>query len=96
MLEEPDLPWMVGVIAGDVFAHGFAQAVIRRGGHLRVGLEDFHGDDDAAHEDLVVAKAVSMPRARPRGGHERADKAVAGPELTSATVTSGRGRSTVT
>jgi uncharacterized protein (DUF849 family) len=55
MMEGYDLPWMAGVIGGDVLADGFAQAVVRRNGHLRVGLEDFHGEGTPRNEDLVVA-----------------------------------------
>ncbi len=55
MLEGSDLPWMAGVIGGDVLDAGFAEAVVRRGGHLRVGLEDFRGQGTPANEDLVVA-----------------------------------------
>jgi len=66
MLDGSDLPWMAGVIGGDVLDVGFAQEVIRRGGHLRVGLEDFHGTGTPTNEELVVAAAEAI-----RGlGHE--------------------------
>jgi 3-keto-5-aminohexanoate cleavage enzyme len=66
MLDGSDLPWMAGVIGGDVLDGGFAQAVIRRGGHLRVGLEDFHGAGTPTNEELVVAATAAI-----RGlGHE--------------------------
>lgn len=55
MMDGYDLPWMAGVIGGDVLAGGFAQAVVRRGGNLRVGLEDFHGDGTPRNEELVTA-----------------------------------------
>lgn len=57
MMEGSDLPWMAGVIGGDVLAAGFAQAVVRRNGHLRVGLEDHLGPGTPRNEDLVVAAA---------------------------------------
>ena len=57
MLEGTGLPWMVGVIGGDVLANGFAAAAIDLGGHVRVGLEDFHGPTTPRNEDLVVAAA---------------------------------------
>ena len=60
MLEGSDLPWMAGVIGGDVLDAGFAQAVIRRGGHLRVGLEDFHGPGTPTNEALVVAATEAV------------------------------------
>ena len=54
------------MIGGDVLDAGFAQAVVRRGGNLRVGLEDFHGAGTPRNEDLVVAAAAVI-----RGlGHE--------------------------
>lgn len=66
MLDGSDLPWMAGVIGGDVLAGGFAAAVVRRGGHLRVGLEDHHGPGTPSNEELVVA-ATDVVRAL---GHE--------------------------
>jgi 3-keto-5-aminohexanoate cleavage enzyme len=61
MLDGLSLPWMVGVIGGDVLDQGFAAAAIERGGHLRVGLEDFFGPTKPRNEDLVV-QAVSLVR----------------------------------
>lgn len=61
MLEGTGLSWMVGVIGGDVLANGFATAAIERGGHVRVGLEDFHGSTTPRNEDLVTA-AVTLVR----------------------------------
>jgi uncharacterized protein (DUF849 family) len=55
MLDGTELPWMVGVIAGDVIGSGLAAAAIRHGGHVRVGLEDFRGDGTPRNEDLVTA-----------------------------------------
>ena len=42
MLEGSDLPWMVGVLGGDV-SETLAELAIARGGHVRVGLEDYAG-----------------------------------------------------
>ena len=61
MLAGTGLPWMAGVIAGDVLANGFAAAVIARGGHLRVGLEDYRGPEKPRNEELVVA-ATALAR----------------------------------
>jgi uncharacterized protein (DUF849 family) len=36
LLEGTDLPWMVGVLFGDVLGSGLAEFAIRRGGHVRV------------------------------------------------------------
>lgn len=41
LLEPSGLPWSVAVLGGDVVASGLAELAVRRGGHLRVGLEDF-------------------------------------------------------
>jgi uncharacterized protein (DUF849 family) len=41
LLGDAPLPWMVGVVGGDVVASGMAARAISRGGHVRVGLEDF-------------------------------------------------------
>jgi len=40
--KRPDLPWMVACLGGDVLP--IAEHVIRRGGHVRVGLEDDASD----------------------------------------------------
>lgn len=42
LLEPSGLPWSVAVLGGDVVGSGLAELAVRRGGHLRVGLEDFH------------------------------------------------------
>ena len=73
MLDGTGLPWMAGAIGGDVLAHGFGAAVVQRGGHLRVGLEDFHGPRAPHNEDLVV-EAVELVRSL---GAEVADSAQA-------------------
>ena len=57
MLAGTGLTWMVGVIGGDVLANGFAAAAVARGGHLRVGLEDFRGTSKPRNEDLVASAA---------------------------------------
>ncbi len=52
MLEGTGLPWMVGVLGGDV-RESLAEVAIRRGGHVRVGLEDYFGTRTPRNEDLV-------------------------------------------
>jgi 3-keto-5-aminohexanoate cleavage enzyme len=59
MLDGTGLPWMVGVIGGDVVASGLAAAAIEAGGHVRVGLEDHRGPVPARNEDLVT-EAVEL------------------------------------
>ena len=52
MLAGTDLPWMVGVIGGDVTA-SLAALAIERGGHVRVGLEDYVGPGQPRNAELV-------------------------------------------
>jgi uncharacterized protein (DUF849 family) len=59
MLDGTDLPWMVGVLGGDVLECGLAARAIELGGHVRVGLEDFHGHTNPTNEELVV-RAVDL------------------------------------
>jgi len=64
------LPWSVAVLGGDVFEHGLARAALERGGHLRVGLEDFAGARTPTNADLVaeaarLCAALGRPLATP-------------------------------
>jgi uncharacterized protein (DUF849 family) len=54
MLEGTELSWMVAVLGGDVRATPLAEAAIRRGGHVRVGLEDYAGPRAPRNEELVA------------------------------------------
>ncbi len=60
MLEGSGLPWMVGVLGGDV-STTLAALAIERGGHVRVGLEDYAGPRQPRNEELV-AEIVQMAR----------------------------------
>jgi len=65
MLEGTDIPWMVGVMGGDCSATLAAEA-IRRGGHVRVGLEDYFGPRRPSNVELVreiveMAKRAGRP-----------------------------------
>jgi uncharacterized protein (DUF849 family) len=60
MLGSSGLPWMVGVLGGDV-AETLAQLAIERGGHVRVGLEDYAGSRQPRNEELVE-EIVAMAR----------------------------------
>jgi uncharacterized protein (DUF849 family) len=62
MLEGCDVPWAVAVIGGDVLASPVARLALERGGHLRVGLEDYAGSRQPRNLELVVA-AVELARA---------------------------------
>lgn len=54
MLDGTGLPWMVGVMGGDVLTSGLAAHAIESGGHVRVGLEDFAGRTNPTNEELVI------------------------------------------
>jgi uncharacterized protein (DUF849 family) len=62
MLEGCDLPWAVAVLGGDVVASGLAQLALERGGHLRVGLEDYAGPGTPTNADLVDEVAALIRR----------------------------------
>ena len=53
LLEPSGLPWSVAVLGGDVVGCGLAERAIRRGGHVRVGLEDYAGPAVPTNGDLV-------------------------------------------
>lgn len=65
MLAPSGLPWSVAVLGGDVVACGLAEAAVRRGGHVRVGLEDHAGGRTPTNRELVdeaVALLVDLGR----------------------------------
>ncbi len=62
MLGDAPLPWMVGVPGGDVIAGGVAEAAIERGGHVRVGLEDFHAPGRTPANAALVTEVVELAR----------------------------------
>jgi uncharacterized protein (DUF849 family) len=59
MMEGTGLPWAVSVMGGDVTATGLAQLALERGGHIRLGLEDFAGSRTPTNAELV-AEVVAM------------------------------------
>ena len=59
MLADTGLPWMVGVMWGDVLGSGLAEAALRAGGHVRVGLEDYAGPEQPTNE-VLVARAAEL------------------------------------
>jgi uncharacterized protein (DUF849 family) len=66
LLDGPDLPWAVAVIGGDVVGSGMARLALERGGHVRVGLEDYAGPRMPSNVELVrevaeLAAAVGRP-----------------------------------
>jgi 3-keto-5-aminohexanoate cleavage enzyme len=52
MLEGSGLPWLVAVLGGDIM-DGMAGMAMERGGHVRVGLEDYGGTRKPRNEELV-------------------------------------------
>lgn len=73
LLGDCPVPWAVAVVGGDVIASGLARLALERGGHLRVGLEDYAGAQQPANAELV-AEAATLAR---RVGREVADPAQA-------------------
>jgi 3-keto-5-aminohexanoate cleavage enzyme len=70
MLDGCDLPWAVAVIGGDVVGSGLARAALERGGHVRVGLEDYGGPRRPTNVELIrevvaLAREVGRPIATP-------------------------------
>jgi 3-keto-5-aminohexanoate cleavage enzyme len=66
MLDGSALAWAASVLGGSVAGTGIARAAIERGGHVRVGLEDYCGEDQPTNADLVtevveIARAVGRP-----------------------------------
>lgn len=62
MLEGSGLHWSVAVLGGDVVGCGLAALALERGGHLRVGLEDYAGPGSTSNLELM-AQAVEVARA---------------------------------
>lgn len=61
MLEGTGLPWSVAVLGGDVLST-IAEEAVRRGGHLRVGLEDYAGPGTPSNVELVRACVTLVER----------------------------------
>ncbi|MBY0398912.1 3-keto-5-aminohexanoate cleavage protein [Myxococcota bacterium] len=61
MLGEVALPWSVAVVSGDPFVGDLARHALERGGHIRVGLEDYAGDRRPSNLELVE-QAVALCR----------------------------------
>ncbi|HLZ68625.1 MAG TPA: 3-keto-5-aminohexanoate cleavage protein [Dehalococcoidia bacterium] len=60
LLDGTGLPWSVAVLGGDVLGT-IAEEAVRRGGHLRVGLEDYGGPRTPTNVELVQ-EAVALIR----------------------------------
>lgn len=59
MLGDVDLPWSIAVVSGDPFDGEVARHALERGGHLRVGLEDYAGPRQPSNLELVE-EAVAL------------------------------------
>ena len=56
------MPVTVAVPGGDVAGCGLAELAIRRGGHVRVGLEDYAGPGEPSNLDLLRAAVALVER----------------------------------
>lgn len=70
IIGESDLPWAAAVVGGSVVESGMAELAILRGGHVRVGLEDYAGGRTPTNAELigevaVLASAAGRPLATP-------------------------------
>jgi 3-keto-5-aminohexanoate cleavage enzyme len=62
LLEPSGLPWSVAVLGGDVVGCGLAERAIRRGGHVRVGLEDYAGSGVPTDGELLDGVVALVER----------------------------------
>jgi uncharacterized protein (DUF849 family) len=66
MLDGSGLQWSVAVLGGDVVESGMARWALERGGHVRVGLEDYAGPERPTNAELVLqATALCEEMGRP-------------------------------
>jgi uncharacterized protein (DUF849 family) len=59
MLGDCNLPWLVSSFGDDCVGCGIAEAAIKRGGHVQVGLEPYAGDRCPSNVELVQ-EAVAL------------------------------------
>lgn len=62
MLEGSGLEWSVAELGGDVVASGLARLALERGGHVRVGLEDYAGAKGAPRNVELVRELVELAK----------------------------------
>lgn len=74
MMESSRLPWAVAAIGDCVIDTGLARAAIERGGHVRVGLEDFGGERQPTNLELI-GEVTSLARSLGRSVATPADAA---------------------
>lgn len=59
MIEGTGLPWSVANLGGDLLATPLAEYALERGGHVRVGLEDYGGPGQPSNLELLE-RAVEL------------------------------------
>jgi uncharacterized protein (DUF849 family) len=64
LLEGSALPWAVAAIGDCVVATDLAKLAIERGGHVRVGLEDFGGERQPGNLELIAEVVALANQAR--------------------------------
>lgn len=65
ILGNSGLPWAAAVVGGCLIESGMGKLALERGGHIRLGLEDFAGDRAPSNQELLgelVAIAGSLGR----------------------------------
>jgi len=74
IIGDSGLAWGVAVVGGDVFGSGMARLALERGGHIRLGLEDFAGERTPTNLELLdqVAGLASALGREPAGSRETA------------------------
>ena len=82
ILGDCELPWSVALPGGDILATPVARLALERGGHLRVGLEDYAGPGTPTNVELLESArmlceevgrpiaTISQTKALLRGGTE--------------------------
>jgi uncharacterized protein (DUF849 family) len=75
LLGDAPIPWAVAVFGDDVVGCGMADWALSRGGHLRVGLEDYGGEGQPSNVELVQAAVAATEAAgrRPATPDEAAE-----------------------
>lgn len=65
ILGDSGLPWAAAVVGGCPLQSGMAKLALEKGGHIRLGLEDYAGDRTPSNRELLgelVALAASLGR----------------------------------
>jgi 3-keto-5-aminohexanoate cleavage enzyme len=74
MLDGTGLPWSVSVWGGDLMQTPIAQLALELGGHLHVGIEEFHSPERTPTNEELVREAAQLVA---RVGRPLADSAAA-------------------